>query len=212
MASRGEAWQPRELWREKSTSLRARRKHTERFPATCARFYDRLLRNVFLYVFGIYVDRKSEILPGVSPGIVKGDGHGFVGFIRALFNATEAQGSLSLSPLHLPTKAREGKIVVLLLTLLISHSSLRTLSPRIYRSALLAHDRNPLHLPPLICMHDEQAEGIFTDIFFFGACTALCFYHDTPAIQTTLPSCRHTLTASAPACWTRSCPSRANSK
>lgn len=116
MASRGEAWQPRELRREKSTSLRARRKHTERFPATCARFYDRLLRNVFLYVFGIYVDRKSEILPGVSPGIVKGDGHGFVGFIRALFNATEAQGSLSPSPLHLPTKAREGKIVVLLLT------------------------------------------------------------------------------------------------
>ena len=157
MASRGEAWQPRELWRETSTSLRARRKHTERFPATCARFYDRLLRNVFLYVFGIYVDRKSEILPGVSPGIVKGDGHGFVGFIRALFNATEAQGSLSLSPLHLPTKAREGKIVVMLLTLLISHSSLRTLSLRISRSSLLALDHNPLHLPHLIaCTTNRQ--------------------------------------------------------
>ena len=125
MASRGEAWRPRELWREKSTSLRARRKHTERFPATCARFYDRLLRNVFLYVFGIYVDRKSEILPGESPGIVKGDGHGFVGFIRALFNATEAQGSLSPSPLQLSTEAQEGRIVVMLLTH-SPHSSLLT--------------------------------------------------------------------------------------
>ena len=92
MSSRGQDWKPRVLWTEKSTSFRARRKHTERFPATCARFYDRLLRNVFLFVFGIYVDRKSEVLEGEAPGIVKGDGHGFVGFIRALFNATEAQG------------------------------------------------------------------------------------------------------------------------
>ena len=92
MSSRGEDWKPRELWREKSPSFRARRQHTERFPATSARFYDRLLRNLFLFMFGIDVDRRSEILPGSDPGIVKGDGNGFVGRIRALFNASEAQG------------------------------------------------------------------------------------------------------------------------
>ena len=92
MCSRNESWKPRTLWREKSPTFRARRRFTEKYPATPARFYDRLLRNVFLYVFGVYVDRKSEILVGTAPGVVKGDGYGFVGYIRALFNATEAQG------------------------------------------------------------------------------------------------------------------------
>lgn len=92
MASRDEEWNPTVLWREKSSTFYKRRALTEQCPVSAARYYDRLMRSVFMFLFGVNVDSKKETLEQDGPGNIIGDGHGMYGYVRAVFNATEAQG------------------------------------------------------------------------------------------------------------------------
>ena len=85
MASRDKDWEPVKLWKECDTRWE-RRKITEQFPATASRYYDRLVRAVLKYLFGVDPDRTVE--PTKTE-----DGKGIAGFTRALHGVTEAQGT-----------------------------------------------------------------------------------------------------------------------